>query len=119
MPKIPVRLHQILDYVTVVGFALLPTLFSLTGLPRTLAYVLAPVHLLVTAMTRFTTSSRAPIPLPLHGLIEIVVGPALILLAVLAGWPEPARTVYIATGAIFVIVWTFSDFTHPIPDGAR
>jgi len=45
MRVIAARLHQVLDFVTVGGFALAPSVLGLAGFAATLAYVLAVVHL--------------------------------------------------------------------------
>ena len=79
MKIISPRMHGYLDYVTVVAFLLAPTLIGLTGLPAMLAYLLAGVHLLMTLLTEFPLGIVKLIPLPLHGWVERVVGPVLVL----------------------------------------
>jgi len=110
MPLIPAGLHRILDFVTVAGFALAPTLFGLTGLAATLAYVLAAVHLALTLLTRFPGGDRGVVPLRVHGGIELAVGIALLLAPFALGWQGAARTFYVAAGAVILVVWLLSAY---------
>lgn len=112
MGVISAGLHRILDYVTVVAFALAPSLFGLTGAPAMLAYGLAGVHLLLTLSTRFTRGGSGFVPFRAHGFIEVVVGIALAIAPFALGWPGAARNFYLACGVIFLIVWTLTDFTE-------
>lgn len=110
MTPINAGLHRILDFVTVAGFALAPTLFGLVGAPATLAYVLAVVHLLLTLATRYHLQGRGLVPFPFHGIIEFVVTVALLLLPFLVGWTDNARMFYLGTAAVFAVVWTLTDY---------
>ena len=82
MSLIPPRLHGILDYATVVFFLLAPTLFSNTlfGGTITLCYVLAVVHLTMTLLTDFPLGMAEVISLGVHGVIELIVSIALVVL---------------------------------------
>jgi len=73
MRVIAAGLHRMLDFVTVLGFALAPVVLGLTGLAATLAYVLAAVHLALTLLTHFPGRAARPVSLVLHGAIEGVV----------------------------------------------
>src|SRR5579864_8892655 len=50
MRVIGAGLHRMLDFVTVVGFALAPTVLGLVGFAATLSYLLAAVHLVLTLL---------------------------------------------------------------------
>src|SRR5205807_6906607 len=65
--------HRVLDFLTVVAFALAPTFVHLTGPAAALAYVLAAVHLTVTLATEFPEGRRKPLPFRGHGALEAVV----------------------------------------------
>lgn len=86
MRVIAAGLHRVLDFVTVAGFALAPSVPGLAGLAAALAYVLAAVHLALTLLTHFPGSAARPVPFLLHGAIEAVVGIALLVLPRLVGW---------------------------------
>jgi hypothetical protein len=107
--------HQVLDFVTVVAFALAPTILGLSGFAATLAYVLAVVHLAMTLLTRFSPNGSRPVPLRLHGAVEFIVGIALLALPWLLQWEGTPRTFYVAAGAVILIVWAVSRYGMPAP----
>ena len=104
------RLHRVLDYATVAVFALSPTLIPLTGVAATVAYGLALVHLAVTLGTAFADGSRRPLPLPVHGALETVVGMALVALPLVVGWTGPARVFYLIVGAVILVASLVSQY---------
>lgn len=118
MRVIAARLHRIRDFVTVVGFALAPSVLRLAGLGATLAYVLAVVHLVLTLLTHFPDSPARPVSFLLHGAIEGVVGIALLLLPWLVGWSGTTRTFYVAAGVVILGVWVLSAYRTATPSGA-
>jgi len=104
------QLHKILDYVTIVAFALAPTIVPLGGLPAVIAYGLAVVHLAVTVATAFPGAAGRPLPLRAHGGLETVVGIALLALPFLAGWTDRARLFYVGAGAVILVVSLVSKY---------
>lgn len=109
--------HGVLDYVTVVLFALAPTLFGLTGLAATLAYVLAGVHLLLTLITAFPLGAVKAVPFHLHGAVELIVSIVLALLGVFYFGLEGVNGVfYLAVGVVIFLVWLLTAYgpaKHP------
>lgn len=112
------QLHRVVDFVTVVLFAVSPALVPLVGLAAALAYALAVVHLAVTLGTAFPGASNRPLPLPAHGGLETVVGIALIALPFVAGWTGRSRDYYLAVGAIILVVSLVSQYRTPRDAGA-
>ena len=108
------RIHRLLDVATVLLFALAPTLFSLAGTAAVLSYGLAVVHLGVTLATEFPGGPARPLPLPAHGVLELVVGVGLVAVPWVLGWTGAARAFYIAVGAIIMLVWALSRY-RPAP----
>jgi hypothetical protein len=106
------RAHGYLDYLTVVLFALAPTVLGLTGLPAHVAYVLAIVHLLLTLVTHFPLGVAKIVPLPAHGAIELVVSIALVALPWLAGFSADAtaRWFYVVMGIVIFVVWLLTRY---------
>src|SRR5260370_8035174 len=98
-------LHRTLDFVTVVGFAVAPLALGLTGLAATLSYALALIHLTLTLLTSFPGSAARPVPFAVHGVIEGVVGVALIVLPWLAAWSGTPRTFYVPAGVLIFLFW--------------
>ncbi len=104
--------HGYLDFVTVIIFLLAPTLFGLNGLPSMLAYGLAVIHLAVTLATDFPFGVVKIIPFTLHGWIERLVGPLLVVIPFILGFANeaPARNFYIFIGIIIIIVGVLTDY---------
>ena len=107
--------HRVLDFLTVVAFALAPTLVHLNGSAAVLAYVLAGVHLTVTLATEFPEGRRKPLPFRGHGVLEAVVGITLIVLPFITHWPGSVRTFYVAAGAVILGVWALTRYEAQRP----
>ena len=107
--------HRVLDFLTVVAFALAPTVVQLTGPAAVLAYVLAGVHLTMTLATEFPEGRRKPLPFRGHGVVEAVVGVTLIVLPFITGWAGSARTFYVAAGAVILGVWALTRYNAQRP----
>ncbi len=105
------RVHGVLDYVTVVFFLIAPSLFGLEGTAATLAYVLAAVHLTMTLVTAFPLGVVGALSFRAHGLVELVVAAALVVLPWLLGdLFDGARVFYTVVGAAILIVWLLTDY---------
>ena len=110
MPIIGPAFHRVLDFVTVGGFMVAPSIFGLSGFPATLAYTLAGVHLGMTLLTQFSTTDHRPVPQSLHCAVEAIVGVALILLPWLLHWSGTPRLFFMAAGAVILVVWGLSRY---------
>ena len=108
------QIHGIIDYASVLGLALAPTLFGLQGVSATFAYALAVIHLIMTVLTAFPLGLVKIIPLKLHGIVEIIVGVSLVALPwALAGALDlgnPGRIFYTGFGAVLIVVWFITDY---------
>ena len=117
MGILPPNVHRILDYLAVIIFALAPTLFRLNGNTKMLAYALAVIHLVVTLATQFPGSVRRPLPYSVHGIIELVVGLALVCVPLIRHWTFGARQFYPARGVVLRVIWAitrYRDTTAPV-----
>lgn len=114
MKFISARTHGVLDYVTVIGFALLPTVLGLDGLPKWICYALAGVHLLLTLLTDFPLGAFKRIPFALHGLIELIVSIALVFLPWVLGFADyaAARYFFVAAGGTIFVVWALTQYSE-------
>jgi hypothetical protein len=110
MRLIPAAAHRILDFVTVVAFALAPTVLGLPGPAAALSYALAVVHLSMTLLTRFSPEERSPVPLSVHGTVESLVGVTLIVLPWFVRWHGVAFVLYVSAGAVILAVWAASRY---------
>jgi hypothetical protein len=110
---ISIKVHGILDYFTVLAFALIPCIFGLTGVPAYLSYTLSGVHFLMSVLTRFPLGLVKIIPVKLHRIVETIVGPALIISPWGLGFAEEltARYVFIGAGVIISIVGLLTHYS--------
>ena len=106
------RVHGVIDLVIVLVLLLAPTLVGLGGSPAAIAYSLAAIHLLLTLLTRFPMGVWKKIPFVFHGIVELIVGIALLLLPSYAGYGpgSPAKRFYLAMGAVILVVWALTAY---------
>lgn len=107
------RAHGYVDYLVVIGFVGGPAVFELEGLPATISYGFAVVHLLLTSVTDFPMGLVKLVPFPLHGLIEFAMSIVLFALPWIAGFSEVAlaRSFYIGAGASVLLAFLITDYT--------
>ena len=110
MGILPPNVHRILDYLAVIIFALAPSIFHLTGNTKMLAYALAVIHLVVTLATQFPGSVRRPLPYSVHGIIELVVGLALVAVPLIRHWTFGAGRFYPAMGVVLLVIWAITRY---------
>lgn len=110
MRMIPPGMHRVLDFVTVIAFAAAPSALGLTGAPALVSYALAIIHLVLTLLTRFSPGGSQPLALKIHGVVEMLVGPVLLVAPFALGWVGVAKTFYLAAGTVIVAVWALSAY---------
>ena len=111
MKMLNATIHGILDYATVIAFASAPTLLGFSGAPALLAYLLSGVHLAMTVLTDMPFGLVKIIPMRVHALVEMLVGPTLIAAALLApSLVVGAQGFFIASGIAICAVWLLSDY---------
>jgi hypothetical protein len=115
MKPITPSTHGYLDYVTVTVFLLAPKLLGLDGPPALLSWTLAGVHLVLTLATNFPLGWRPWLPFWIHGWIERIVGPVLILIAFLPGISNAgsAFVFYVLMGLVIIAVGWLTDYSGP------
>jgi hypothetical protein len=106
------RVHGVIDLVTVLVLLLAPALIGLGGSPAAIAYSLAAIHLLLTLLTRYPMGVWKTIPFVYHGIVELIVGVALLLLPSYAGYGpgSPAKRFYLVMGAVILVVWALTAY---------
>lgn len=112
MRFINARIHGMLDFIIVAVFLLAPLLVGLGGAPAAISYTLAVVHLVMTLMTRFPAGRWKTVPFFVHGIVELIVGVALLILPSFAGYSpgSPARRFYLAMGAVILVIWALTAY---------
>lgn len=102
--------HGYIDYVTVVIFLAAPSLLGLTGMAGIFAYILAIIHLAMTLLTDFPLGAYKLVPFPMHGWVERIVGPVLIIVPFVFSFAGAATTFYIVVGIVIIIVGLLTDY---------
>jgi hypothetical protein len=103
--------HGILDYLTVAIFALAPSILGLTGFAALVSYVLAVIHLAMTLLTNMPLGVIKIIPMRLHALVEVIVGPILVVAAlVLPTILGDRREFFLVMGLVILGVWLLSSY---------
>jgi hypothetical protein len=105
--------HGYLDYATVAVFLLSPKLLGFEGLPALLSWALAGVHLGLTLATDFPLGWRSWLPFWIHGWIEKIVGPILVLVAFLPNFFNDGRAFgfYLFMGLLIIAVGWLTDYS--------
>ena len=107
------KVHGIIDYFVVIFLFCSPVLFGLARRTVTFTYVLASVHLLLTILTNYDLGLFKLIPFPLHGLIELIVSVALIILSyTLLKNNANGKMFYLAFGAGLLLIWLVTDYKN-------
>ena len=110
MEMISPTLHGNLDYITVVLFLVAPTFIGLTGIAGIIAYALAGIHPAMTLVTDFPLGAAKLLPFTVHGWVERVVGPVLVLLPFGHGFDALARGFYIVIGIVIILAGLLTDY---------
>jgi hypothetical protein len=102
--------HGIVDYITVALFALAPSLLGFAGTAALISYALAAIHLTMTLLTDMPLSVFKIIPMKLHSIVEMLVGPFLFIGALaLPNLVIGAQGFFAAAGAVIFVVWLLSE----------
>jgi hypothetical protein len=106
--------HGILDYLTVAIFALAPSVLGLAGFAAVVSYALAAIHLVMTLLTNMPLGVLKIIPMQLHAIVEMLVGPVLVVAAlVLPNILGDKREFFLVMGLVILAVWLLSSYGRP------
>jgi hypothetical protein len=109
------KVHGALDYLTVAIFALAPTVLGLTGFSALVSYALAAVHLALTLFTNMPLGVVKMIPMRAHALVEMLVGPVLVVAAVaVPNILGSGRDFFLLMGVVIFAVWLLSNYGQPV-----
>jgi hypothetical protein len=118
MKVISDTVHGILDYLTVAIFALAPSILGLTGFAALASYALAAIHLAMTLLTNMPLGVIRVIPMRLHALVEMLVGPILVVAALaLPTMLGDRREFFLVMGLLILAVWLLSSYGRPVVAG--
>ena len=107
--------HGILDYLTVAIFALAPSILDLSGFAALVSYALAAIHLVMTLLTNMPLGVLKIIPMRLHALVEMLVGPVLVVAALVPTLLGDKREFFLVMGLVILAVWLLSSYGRPVP----
>jgi len=111
MKLISHTIHGMIDYATVLLFALAPSVLGLTGAAALISYALAIIHLSMTVLTDMPLGIVKIIPIKLHALVEMAVGPVLVVGAlVLPKLFAGGQGFFVAAGVVIFAVWLLSNY---------
>jgi hypothetical protein len=101
--------------LTVAIFVLAPSILGLTGFAAFVSYALAAIHLAMTLLADMPLGAIKIIPMRLHALAEILVGPVLVVAAlVLPTILRDKRGFVLIMGLVISVVWLLSRYGRPI-----
>ena len=106
------KIHGILDFVVVLMFFLVPSLFHFSNMPSNLSYIMGACYLALVLITRYPYGVLKVVPFPIHGGIEFVLSFAFILFPWLLRFnlDFPARNFYVGSGVVLFVVWLITDY---------
>lgn len=106
------KIHGWLDYITVLFFALAPSIFALSETAAVISYVLAVVHLLMTLITAFPLSVKGWIQFRVHGYVELIVSLVLLIGPWLLSdlFTQTDQVFFTICGAVILIVYLLTSY---------
>lgn len=110
------EIHAYLDYLTVIIFGLAPSVFALSKTGTLLAYTLALIHLVMTALTAFPGGWVNLVPFSLHGYVELTVGIILTIIPWLTDdlFSHVGQPFFSVMGFIILVVYFFTSYKSSV-----
>ncbi|MGR8941733.1 MAG: hypothetical protein ACU83V_14060 [Gammaproteobacteria bacterium] len=105
-------LHGYLDYLIAAVFLLAPAFLDLTGPAGLLSYALGSSHLVMTLATNFPLGAIKIIAFRMHGRIERILGPALLLGHFLFKNDAVSHNFYLSISIAIIFFRLVSDYDH-------
>lgn len=116
MKKLSAGIHGILDYVTVLILLISPSVLNMQTFGENFTYALGSIHLVLTLCTNFKAGVFKIVPLKIHGLIEVIVAAALIVISI--GFGFSGNTIcfyyYLVFSVLLFMIWLLTDY-HTVP----
>lgn len=114
MRSLSPKAHGVLDYVGcgVLAAAALVFMAEVAPTAATLSWVIAGGVLLLGLLTRYPVGVFKLIPFRIHGVLEVIVAPLLVILPWIAHFEEApvARTFFVLAGISLFAIWVFTDY---------
>jgi hypothetical protein len=104
------RIHGVIDYLTVPLLLAAGPLFRFGGQPAEITSTLAGVVVVYSLFTAYPLGLVKMIPFPMHRVIDIVFGAAMLVSPFILKYDAPARNFFVAIGSLSLIVVALTDF---------
>ena len=112
MPKpISPKVHGVVDYLTVPLLLAAGPLFGFEGRPAEITSTLAGVVLVYSLFTAYPLGFVKMIPFPMHRVIDIVFGMAMLVSPFVLGYDSAARNFFVFLGIVSLVVVALTDFS--------
>jgi len=120
VPKpISPKLHGVVDYLSVPLLLAAGPLFGFGGQPAEITSTLAGVVFTYSLFTAYPLGLVKMIPFPMHRVIDIVFGTAMVLSPFLLRYDPRARNFFVAIGIFALIVVALTDFSRRSLDDVK
>ena len=120
MPKpISPKIHGVIDYLTVPLLLAAGPLFGFEGPPAEITSTLAGVVLIYSLFTAYPLGLVETIPFPMHRVIDIVFGVAMLVSPFVLGYDVAARNFFVAMGIVSLVVVALTDFSDAPKERAK
>jgi len=114
--------HGFVDVAVVLAFLAAPALLDFNGAPKVACYVVASVHAIMSLLTAFPLGIVKVIPFTVHGTIEAIVAPSLLVLPWILRFSEvpAARNFFLVAGVAVALTWRVTNYlAAPTPAQLR
>lgn len=111
MKIISPKIHAILDYVVAIFLIVAPNLIDLSGFATNFSIALGIIHFILTLVTSFKGGVTKLVPFPIHGIIELIVGLTLMVLAfTIFGTSKTDHFYFACLGVAIIAVYILTNY---------
>ncbi len=116
MKLISPYVHGWLDYVTMISLLIIPLTLKLNGRAEFMLIGFALFEFILAVMTRYPLGATRQIPFPVHGMIDLISGVAMLAAPWIFNFHgiSDERNFYLVLGVIYLAVWALTDFRGDI-----
>lgn len=112
MTPIKTLLHAYLDYLIATLFLLSPSLMGLSGTAEWLAYVLGCFLIVLSAVTHYPLGLFKIISFKVHGWVESILGPSLLIGHFLFRGDAAAHHFYLSISIVIILIRLTTDYAE-------
>lgn len=110
------KVHGVIDYLTVPLLLAAGPLFGFNGQPAETTSTLAGAVLVYSLFTAYPLGLVKMIPFPVHRVIDVALGGAMLVSPVVLGYDAAARNFFVSMGVLSLIVVAVTDFSRRAAD---